>query len=338
MFVERTTGDGVRGALPRFLGALSGLLAIAVGGPWALVVVARRSCGGWSPFHGLPTPADWSTEGVRTALTQRLTDSTVADVVVRTGLVVGWLAVVVIVWSVIAELVHLVRFDGIGVPDVRLLGPPQRLARIIASGLLVAVPVVGSGRTLAVGAVPLTPQPVSGASASWVGDDETTRRTVPRSGSDDQGASARSTGVPVHVVVAGDSVHSIAQRLAGPDQRSVTELADRILDLNLGRTMADGQVFVNAAFIDVGWTLELPVDPPVETRAGPVHTVDHGESLWSIADEHLGAGRRWSEIFDANDGRTFADGRRLDDPDLIMPGWQLELPMVPVDEVPVEQV
>ena len=336
MFVERTTGDGIRGALLRFIGALSGLLAIAVGGPWALVVVARRSCGGWSPFHGLPTPADWSTEGVRTALTQRLTDSTVADVVVRTGLVVGWLAVVVIVWSVIAELVHLVRFDGIGVPDVRLLGPPQRLARIIASGLLVAVPVVGSGRTLAVGAVPLTPQPVSGASASWVGDDETTHRTVPRSRSDDQGASERSTGVPVHVVVAGDSVHSIAQRLAGPDQRSVTELADRILDLNLGRTMADGQVFVNAAFIDVGWTLELPVDPPVETRAGPVHTVDHGESLWSIADEHLGAGRRWSEIFDANDGRTFADGRRLDDPDLIMPGWQLELPMVPVEEVPLE--
>ncbi len=107
----------------------------------------------------------------------------------------------------------------------------------------------------------------------------------------------------------------------------VADTADKILDLNLGRTMPDGQQFSNAAYIDVGWTLLLP--QPVGTigfaeiaetlsRCRAVsdphrHVVLENESLWTIAEDELGDGHRWDEVFAANEGRTFDDGRSLTD-------------------------
>src|SRR5690606_18099255 len=60
--------------------------------------------------------------------------------------------------------------------------------------------------------------------------------------------------------------------------------------------------------------------------ADGAHVVASGDTLWSIADDVLGAGARWAEIFDLNAGRTFADGRTLHDPSLIHPGWELDVP------------
>ncbi len=63
-----------------------------------------------------------------------------------------------------------------------------------------------------------------------------------------------------------------------------------------------------------------------------VHVVEPGESLWSIADEELGDPQRWPEVYEANEGRTFADGRTPSDPDVIQPGWELDVPVEdPVD-------
>ncbi|HEY1346358.1 MAG TPA: hypothetical protein VGF54_15330, partial [Streptosporangiaceae bacterium] len=50
------------------------------------------------------------------------------------------------------------------------------------------------------------------------------------------------------------------------------------------------------------------------------------ESLWEIAQNHLGDGRRYREIFGLNAGRLQPDGSRLTIASLIRPGWVLRMP------------
>ena len=59
------------------------------------------------------------------------------------------------------------------------------------------------------------------------------------------------------------------------------------------------------------------VNPPV----GRFH-----ESLWEIAQNHLGDGRRYREIFELNSGRVQPDGSKLTIASLIRPGWTLLMP------------
>lgn len=66
-------------------------------------------------------------------------------------------------------------------------------------------------------------------------------------------------------------------------------------------------------------------------RAGRWYTVKpprgaHHDTLWDIAERHLGDGLRWKEIYDLNRDRPQPDGRRLTTPSLIHPGWRLQLP------------
>jgi len=58
----------------------------------------------------------------------------------------------------------------------------------------------------------------------------------------------------------------------------------------------------------------------------PVYEVQRRDTLWDIAETHLGDPFRWPEIFRINEGCPQSDGGCLTDPDLIYPGWQLELP------------
>jgi hypothetical protein len=50
------------------------------------------------------------------------------------------------------------------------------------------------------------------------------------------------------------------------------------------------------------------------------------ESLWEIAQNHLGDGRRYREIFELNAGRPQPDGTKLTIASLIRPGWILRMP------------
>jgi hypothetical protein len=50
------------------------------------------------------------------------------------------------------------------------------------------------------------------------------------------------------------------------------------------------------------------------------------ESLWEIAQNHLGDGRRYREIFELNAGRVQPDGSKLTIASLIRPGWILRMP------------
>ena len=50
------------------------------------------------------------------------------------------------------------------------------------------------------------------------------------------------------------------------------------------------------------------------------------ESLWEIAQNHLGDGRRYREIFELNKDRVQPDGSKLTIASLIRPGWILRMP------------
>ncbi|MDP4032931.1 MAG: LysM peptidoglycan-binding domain-containing protein, partial [Pseudorhodobacter sp.] len=79
-----------------------------------------------------------------------------------------------------------------------------------------------------------------------------------------------------------------------------------------------------------------PADSPV--KASPNNTekdqrgdhprilTDKGDTLWGLAEKHLGDGFRWQEIADLNQGRVMSDGRVFNNPRSIEPGWELVLP------------
>lgn len=78
----------------------------------------------------------------------------------------------------------------------------------------------------------------------------------------------------------------------------------------------------------VASTAQAPTPPPHESDRPPAHpeqetteyTVKRGDSLWSIAETHLGDGRRYGEIVDLNPS-SLASG-----PDFITPGTTLQIP------------
>ena len=351
--------DTMTSKLASFLRALVLLALVAVAVPWSLIWAADRRFGGPAPWSAMPPVDEWSVATIRAAATERLSETTIADIVIRLGLAVVWVAVIVLLVTVVAEMVHMVRHAGIAMPAVRGLGPSQDLARLIAAGLLVVVPLLSSpSKVIAHDQPLLLPEGRAPATAparpdnAWIDDaaahpapaDDPAPTvpalpTVPPSGPSQGPVAAapdRGVGSGTYTVRPGDSVYGIAERFAGPDLAAVSVYADALLDLNLGHRMVDGQLFTNAAYIDVGWVFQLPPNDAAasdasDEPAGAVvpaatHVVEEGESLWSIADDELGDATRWPEIYRANEGRSFEDGRRLSDPDVIQPGWTLELP------------
>lgn len=87
-------------------------------------------------------------------------------------------------------------------------------------------------------------------------------------------------------------------------------------------------------------TSETPFDPAVRGRrmapaaevadAAPVRpvvvSVQRGDSLWRLAEQHLGDPLRWRELWRENQGRRMSGGERFSSPHLIRPGWRLRLP------------
>ena len=57
-----------------------------------------------------------------------------------------------------------------------------------------------------------------------------------------------------------------------------------------------------------------------------LHIVTDRETLWSVAEDRLGAARRWREIAVLNYGVLQPDGGSLDGSHWILPGWVLRLP------------
>ncbi len=133
----------------RFAMSVLALLAVVVAAPLGLSAVARSRFGSANPLAGADPPWRWGSDGVGDALSGPIADDTVIDGIIRLSLCVVWVALAVIVVTTVVEVIHAVRHQGLGLPDVRGLGWAQWIARFIAVGLVAVLPMMTSSTSLA---------------------------------------------------------------------------------------------------------------------------------------------------------------------------------------------
>lgn len=124
-----------------------------------------------------------------------------------------------------------------------------------------------------------------------------------------------------HTVEHGDSLWSLAEQYLGDGQRF-----REIVALNADK-LAD-----RPDFLTPGWVLTVPAGQSQdgaatqdEQAAGTV-VVEAGDNLSAIAAQELGDADRYSEIYEASRDIAQPGGAHLTDPDLILPGWTLQVP------------
>ncbi|MCA0331497.1 MAG: LysM peptidoglycan-binding domain-containing protein, partial [Actinobacteria bacterium] len=185
-------------------------------------------------------------------------------------------------------------------------------------------------------AAPTSPQPRAGHGAAR----ESVSSTAVHAQTHDQVHQARRAARDRTItVVRGDTLWDLAATHLGDGARF-----REIARLNYGRPQADGRTLTDTHWIHPGWVLLLPEQhaaapdtahaskpsPQPATRNGGsehrTYVVQRGDTLWDIADKHLGDPMRYREIHRLNRDRTQPDGQHLDDPRLIQPGWILLLP------------
>lgn len=284
------------------LGAFVVLAGIVVGLPALLLAV------GGSPVPGTVPDLDQ----VRDALLSP-DDGTLALAGVK---ILGWVVWAALTVSILVEAVAVVR--GVHAPSLPVLGLPQSGVRplvVAVLALFIAAPTGIGGATTAAVAHPHSGHlsaPVAVAAAPVRADVATSpvSRTATTTAEHEHGS--------VHEVRPGDTLWSIAQQHLGSGHDY-----HRIVGLNPQR-LAGG-----ADRITPGMRLQLPADAGTGTSGEQGErevVVREGDTLSGLAAQHLGDGARWPEIYESSTSTVQPDGRRLEDPDLIYPGWHLDLP------------
>jgi hypothetical protein len=98
--------------------------------------------------------------------------------------------------------------------------------------------------------------------------------------------------------------HQAGQQAGGPE-RAVKQQATKPAELKPGLAVRTPQ------------GVKYEVQPPANRQY---------DCLWDIAERYLNDGLRWKEIYQLNKDVVQPDGNSLEDPDLIYPGWILQLP------------
>lgn len=277
------------------LAAATGLLVILVGVPTALATAV-----GWPLPRAMP-----SVDSVVTAMRY----GQIAPTTLLRGVaVVAWIAWALVVVSITLEAGAVVRGSlARALPGLR---PMQQFA----GHLVATVMLVSSVATRAAAEPPPVP-PASWPVAEPVADER------PPHAEPAGPAAPRAQVAQTWTVRRRDSLWMIAERTLGDGHRW-----KEIAAINVDRVQpGGGRLRRGDTLIRPGWRLELPADARIASAPEQV-TVAKGDDLWGLAEQHLYDGARWREIYARNRGRTQADGGRLDDPDVIEPGWILQLP------------
>jgi len=292
---RRPLADRLRGLL-----ALLVMLALLVGIPVALFVLRGN------PLPG--TGTDLS------GLLDRLTAPDEDGSLFLGALTwLGWLAWASFALTVLLEALSQLR--GLPTPHLPALGPQQRAASVLvaAAALLFTLPLLSATPALAATDAPATAAASVSAPLPTPAAASTHEQTRP----------APDTGSPsrTYTVQPGDTLWRIATDHLGDGSRY-----PEIAHLNYGVAQTDGHALTAAHWLTPGWQLTLPGDAaPAAAAAEQTVVVEPGNTLWQIAQEHLGDGDRYPDIAAASTGLQ-DDGARLVDPNLIRPGWELTMP------------
>ncbi|WP_336921822.1 LysM peptidoglycan-binding domain-containing protein [Aquipuribacter sp. SD81] len=311
----------------RGLGALLVLVVLLAGIPYALWQLGQLG-----PLTGNASPQD------ALDLLLRPDDG---SLLLAALTVLGWLAWASFALAVVVEVPAHAR--GLPSPRVPGLGLQQRAASLLV-GAVVAL-LVGAGAAAPATALTLDDARPAATAAATVDVDGTgssvTSTTEQRpvgavsAVPDDGERAAAEPDAPAPasalvVVQQGDSLWSLAE----------THLGDgtqwrQIAAANLGAPQPDGGALGADGQISPGWQLTVPgagavtqdADQGAGTARGDLeHVVERGDTLSAIAAEHLGDADRWPEVAEATEATVQPGGERLEDPDLIYPGWTVTVP------------
>ena len=279
--------------------ALLGLAAIMIGLPALLIALGADTLP-----RTLPT---W--DQVQTAL---LTpdDGTLALAALK-GL--GWVIWALLSLTILLEVVA--QVSRIRVPSLPGLQLPQTTIHgVVATALALFVAVPGVTSSLPAEAVSSSGPHLSVTTPTALFDPAASAKES-KVGGDRDAQLAEST--TAYTVQPGDTLWSIAQRHLGEGNRYPL-----ILELNAA-TLQHGPDWIHP-----GTILRLPTDTEVtqQSLAEDGVVVEKGDTLSALAQEHLDDAAQWPTIYRASHDIDQPGGRHLSDPDLIYPGWRLDIP------------
>ena len=226
----------------------------------------------------------------------------------------------------------------------------QRMsARLLGTVLIVAISLQQHGTALADNKDLLSPPAVElDLGQSWsVAPGSQNSFPIPFTAADEITERESSDPEPFfHTVNRRDSLRTLAKQYLGDPDRWT-----EVFVLNQGQAQADGGSLTDPARLQPGWQLVMPADAhlpaPTSLRIDetpdslrlpadsdkefetPTVSVQKGDTLRALASHHLEDPERWVEIFDANQ-------EIIQDPDVIQPGWQLQMPNHHVEPTVVE--
>ncbi|MFE2964067.1 hypothetical protein ACFXKC_10405 [Streptomyces sp. NPDC059340] len=280
---------------------------------------------------GLPLLLAWATPVVWAAshdhLTHLLDRQDTGGAFLLLLIAVGWAGWAQFTFCALRELLAQLRGRTWHAP--RGLGASHRAAAVLIGSILVLLP-TGSALATPASAIPAQSAPRLPQQAAHASTPDHA------AAASSQKADSGST-YTVQDSRPAESLWSIAERQLGDGERW-----REIAALNEGRTMADGQVFKANSFLQPGWQLEMPdtagsvggvrtqfVDGAGTASGESEHvvTVHSGDYLSKIAEEELGDGNQWPELFEASRGKPQPDGLpTISDPDVVYAGQQVTVP------------
>lgn len=209
--------------------------------------------------------------------------------------------VVIVVLEIIAEV------RGMNFPRLKGLGWQQAAA----AGLITAILAM-----FTLGSVSMAPAAQAQELPTTTISQTLTTEQAP---TPTQDATPAAASGPTYIVQPGDTLWKIAEQTLGDGT-----MAQKIADLNYNTPQPDGQSLTDGHWIQPGWTLTLPAGA-TGAMAG-TYTVQEGDTLSGIAQALTGDADAAQQIFTASQNITQPGGEHLSDPDLIKPGWILNIP------------
>ena len=287
----------------RAVAVLVAFLALVVGLPALLFEVAVRRFGHLSPVYGMKAPWHWSSDDLHSWL-RRVTkgldsSSELVDLFLRAALIIGWVCVAILIYTVIVEMVYQLRH---GMPSGRhhRVAGLGSIGRSLATALVAVLPLSMNTGAPALASSSIRPTAVVAQHVAPERDDPllpTPEVPIP----DVSAPSDMGSGWALVEVRRGDSVWAIAQRVA--DGRDVNLVAQQIVSANVGTVMSDGHRFSTPALIEPGWLLNVPTSagsptppPIVAAPSSASYVVESGDSFWGIAERQLGQSANGKEI------------------------------------------